>query len=327
MCRNDINFSLWCDFVERSFLEGEFKELLEKNIVNGATSNPAIFKSAFLSSNAYQADRASLKGNNAKSIYETLAIKDISLAADTLNDLYEQGNDGFISIEVDPFLCDDAQATIEEGKKLYKAIGKKNIMVKVPATNAGYIAMEELMGEGIHVNATLIFSPNQAKECVEAFERAIKKLDKNIELPKGVISVFVSRLDSKLDSKLEELNLPTAKAGIFNAIKIYDLIESYNLKNIRTLFASTGVKRDDLEADYYIKELLLKNSVNTAPLGTIKAFINSTDAKEIKLNNEYVEFFEILEKNNIDIQNIYNELMNEGLVSFKDAFKQILDEL
>ena len=319
------NFSLWCDFVERDFLKVEFREFLDKEVFNGATSNPAIFKSAFLTSPAYQNEREKLKDLDTKDIYEKLAIEDIKLAADTLNPLYESNNDGFISIEVDPSLCDDAKATIEEGKRLFKEIGKPNVMIKVPATNAGYIAMEELMSSGIHVNATLIFSPNQAKECVESFGRASQKLSGS--LPKGVISVFVSRLDSKLDDKLEALNLPVAKAGIYNAIKIYDLIESYNLSNVRTLFASTGVKRSDLDSDYYIKELLFKNSVNTAPLGTIKEFLKSNDAKEIELTQDYVVFFNKLEENNIDIQAVYDELVKEGLVSFKDAFNQILEEL
>lgn len=323
----DINFSLWCDFIERDFLKGEFKELLAQNVFNGATSNPAIFKSAFLSSKAYQEDRNSLKGQDAKSIYENLAIQDIKLAADTLMPLYKENNDGFISIEVDPFLCDDAGATIDEGKRLYHAIGRENVMIKVPATKAGYKAMEELMGSGIHVNATLIFSPEQATNCIKAFEKATKKLDKKTKLPQGVISVFVSRLDSKLDNKLEAVNLPVSKAGIYNAIKIYDLIESYNLSNVRTLFASTGVKRADLKADYYIKELLFKNSVNTAPLPTIKEFIKTNDAKEIQLTKEYVIFFKELKNNGINIEDTYDELIQEGLASFKDAFGQILKEL
>jgi len=321
----DINFSLWCDFVERDFLSVEFKELLEKKAFNGATSNPAIFKSAFLNSSAYQEDIVKLKGTDSKKVYENLAKKDISLAADILKLLYDVDNDGFISIEVDPFLCDDAQATINEGKRLFREIGKDNVMIKIPATEAGYEAMEELISSGIHVNATLIFSPTQAKKCVESFQRGSNKVEGS--LPKAVISVFVSRLDSKLDDKLEALKLPVAKAGIYNAIKIYDLIESYNLSNVRTLFASTGVKRDDLDADYYIKELLFRNSVNTAPLGTIKEFLKSNSAKEITLTQDYVEYFQKLEENNIDMQSIYNDLMKEGLVSFKDAFNQILKEL
>ncbi len=321
------NFSLWCDFVERDFLKGEFRELLGKEVFNGATSNPAIFKSAFLTSKAYQEDRKKLKDFESKTVYEKLAIEDIKRAAIVMSELYKNDNDGFISIEVDPFLSDDAEGTIEEGKRLYKSIGFDNVMIKVPATKAGYEAMEELMSEGINVNATLVFSPEQAKCCAEAFKKATKRLDKNCKIPKGVISVFVSRFDSKLDDKLKALNLPTAKTGIYNAIKIYDLIESYNLPHIRTLFASTGVKSAALKSDYYIKELLFKNSVNTAPLGTIKAFLSCEKVQEKQLTKEYVGFFNMLEDNDIDMEEVYSELLFEGLASFKDAFKQILKEL
>ena len=180
--------------------------------------------------------------------------------------------------------------------------------------------MQELMRSGIHVNATLIFSPTQAKECMEAFKRA-----NNTEV-KGVVSVFVSRFDSKLDKQIEALGMQTSKIGIYNASMIYDLIEAYNLPNVRTLFASTGVKSDDLETDYYIKELLFKNAVNTAPLGTIKAFMDSK-AVEKEPTREYVEYFEKLENHGIDMQKVYDELLDDGLVSFKDAFAQILKEL
>jgi transaldolase len=330
MCNEKMNFSLWCDFVERNFLEKEFNELLEENIVNGATSNPAIFKSAFLGSVAYEEDRQKLQGKDAKEIYETLAIKDIRLAAEKLAPLYQAKKDGFISIEVDPFLCHDAKGTIEEGRRLYSLIGKDNVMIKVPATDEGYEAMEELMSEGINVNATLIFSPSQAKHVTEAFKRATLRFKDNVKgkrEPQGVVSVFVSRFDSKLDEKLKNLGLEEAKVGIYNALKIYDLIESYQLENVRTLFASTGVKRDDLSADYYIKELYVKNAINTAPLNTIKAFIKSKQPQEIKNTKEYETFFEKLEDNGIDMQQIYTQLMNEGLEAFKNAFKQILNEL
>lgn len=125
-----LKFSLWCDFVEKSFLETEFVELIDKGIINAATSNPAIFKSAFLGSKAYADAKAALKGKAPKEIYEALAIDDIKLAASKLLASYEKGDDGFISIEVDPLLCDDAQATIEEGRRLFKAIGYPNVMIK-----------------------------------------------------------------------------------------------------------------------------------------------------------------------------------------------------
>ena len=168
MYNENIKFALWCDFVERSFLDGEFKSLLDDGVINGATSNPSIFKSAFLSSQAYQEDKKRLSQMSPKETYEAMAVYDIQKAADKMSKNFESGDDGFISIEVDPNFCDDANSTYEEGRRLYETIGRKNVMIKVPATNAGYEAIEMLMSDGIHVNATLIFSYNQAKKAIEA---------------------------------------------------------------------------------------------------------------------------------------------------------------
>ncbi len=323
----DLKFSIWCDFVERSFLDGEFVELINKKIINGATSNPAIFKSAILTSQAYKDDVKLLKNKNPKEIYEALAIKDIKKAAQKLLPLYKKGDDGFISIEVDPFLCDDAQGTIKEGKRLFSQIDMPNVMIKVPATDAGYEAMTALISEGINVNATLIFSTKQTKNCLDAFSAGNSLFDGK-KLPKAVISVFVSRFDRKLDAKLKTIGLPVSKVGIYNAIEVYKLIKGYGLDNVRTLFASTGVKGDDLPADYYIRELLLKNSINTAPLATIESFISSNKADtEVKASEKTGDILNLLQENSIDLDSVCDDLMQEGLSSFKDAFKEILDAL
>ncbi len=325
-------FSLWCDFVEREFLQSGFVKLLEKHIVNGATSNPAIFKSAFLSSAAYKEDIEKLKGEDPKKIYETLAIKDIQISADLLLNLYEKDDDGFISIEVDPALCDDTTGTIEEGVRLFTSINRPNVMIKVPATDAGYEAMQVLLSKGINVNATLIFSPDQANSCMEAFAKGSTIFsDTNPEkpLPKAVISIFVSRFDRKMDALFLEKEIPTALLGIYNATKIYYNIQKWALPNVRALFASTGVKGNDLPKAYYVTELLYENSVNTAPLETIDAFVQ-TGIKQTKkpIEEEIIEnFFLLLEEKNIDIKAIYNTLLEEGLDAFKIAFKEILEEL
>ncbi|MDD3323590.1 MAG: transaldolase [Sulfurospirillaceae bacterium] len=333
MYKKDSNFALWCDFVERSFLDGEFVELLNNNIVNGATSNPSIFKSAFLTSKAYAKDKEELFGKSPKEIYESLAIGDIKSAASKLLPLYESGDDGFISIEVDPFLCDDVEGTIAEGKKLFELINFPNVMIKIPATTAGFKAMEALISQGINVNATLVFSMFQAEKCLEAFKKGNDEFCKNNTskaLPKGVISVFVSRFDRELDDFFRAINFPQSRLGIMNALRIYHLIEEYGLSNIRCLFASTGVKGDALSADYYIKELLCKNSINTAPLSTIKYFIaQPKEAVEVVVDKEEVElFFDKLRSDaNIDIEKVCSKLMQEGLGAFREAFEEILKEL
>jgi len=324
--RENLNFSLWCDFLERDFLDNGFLELLKNQTVNGVTSNPAIFKDAILNSQAYKKDIEVQDTLTAKEKYENLAIEDIKKSAIHLEKLYKEGDDGFVSIEVDPNLCNDTKATINEAKSLYDRIGKKNVMIKIPATSAGYEAISELIASGISVNATLIFSPLQAQKCLDAFKLGYEKLSIKQTLPKGVISVFVSRFDRKLDKKLGELG---GFLGIINATKIYNMIESFGLKEVKTLFASTGVKGDSYPADYYITNLLYKNSVNTAPLNTIKAFIKNGNFKEkLPQNGEEIEeFFNKIEKLGIDMEKIYQELIDEGLNSFIDAFKQILETL
>ena len=161
------NFSLWCDFIENSFLDNEFLDLLSCGI-NGATSNPAIFKNAILTSPIYKDKILKLRSKKAKEIYEELAIIDIQKAADKLSPLFYQGNDGYISFEIDPRLHDNTTLSLGEAKRLYTSIAKDNVMIKIPATKASYEVMYELMKNGISVNATLIFSLEQSQKCFEA---------------------------------------------------------------------------------------------------------------------------------------------------------------
>ena len=325
--KNNINYSLWCDFIERDFLENEFQELIKKGIIFGATSNPAIFEQSITSSGAYQQQIGMLQANDAKKIYEELAITDIKRAAELLYPLYDSDNNkGFISIEVDPTLCDDAKKTIQEGVRLYQTIGYNNVMIKIPATKAGYIAMESLSGMGINVNATLIFTPNQAIECAKALDNGIKKSTKDT---KGVISVFVSRFDRELDKKLEVLKIDPSTTGIINATKCYYEIEKFNNSNIRTLFASTGVKGDNLTPSYYIENLIYPNSVNTAPLKAIKEYIKNGVFKQSNIisEDECDRYFALLKENEIDIKKIGEKLLIDGLEAFKASFKQMLNRL
>lgn len=322
----EIKFSLWADFIERDFLDKGFKELIEKGIVNGATSNPAIFKEAILNSPAYQSQLADMEGIPAKEKYEALAIFDIQKAADTLRPLYDAGKDGFVSIEVDPYLCDDTHSTIDEGKRLYAAVGRPNVMIKVPATDAGYPAMEALLSAGIPVNATLVFSKEQAVNCAKAFAKGIDEYGKKIDT---VISVFVSRIDRALDDILRNHSVPTGLAGIYNASTVYDAVEAMQVPGCRTLFASTGVKGDDLRPSYYVEELLAKNSVNTAPLATIDAFVASGSSSiKLPIDDKLIEkLFASIEKAGIDFDDIVATQIEDGLSAFKTAFKAILDEL
>ncbi|MDY0116336.1 MAG: transaldolase [Sulfurimonadaceae bacterium] len=322
----ELKFSLWADFIERAYLDGEFKELIDKKIINGATSNPAIFKSAFLTSSAYKEQLATLQGCSAKEKYEALAIFDIQKAADILKPLYDSGDDGYVSIEVDPFLCDNAKATIDEAKRLYSAIGRENVMIKIPATSAGYIAMETLSGLGIAINATLIFSEKQAMACAEAFAKGAKVAP---QIAATVISVFVSRIDRALDSLLIEKGITPALTGVYNSALIYGKVEHMQVPKCRTLFASTGVKGDGLPAHYYVDALLGLNSINTAPIDTIKAFdTNGKKVQSLPLDAKIIaEHFMKIKESGIDFDAVIQKQIEDGLEAFKEAFQEIMEAL
>ncbi len=322
----DLKFSLWADFIERDYLDNEFKELIEKKIINGATSNPAIFKNAILNSSAYKEQLETFEGKSPKEKYEALAIYDITKAADILRPLYDAGDSGYVSIEVDPFFCDDAKATIAEGKRLFKTINRPNVMIKVPATPAGYEAMEELISVGIPVNATLIFTKDQAIACANAFKRGTYKFAKEVD---SVISIFVSRVDRALDAELIKKGVTPALSGIYNSADIYAQIEQMEVKGCRALFASTGVKDDSLPKHYYIEKLLAYNSVNTAPVDTIKAF-HKEGVKEaaLPIDRAVIEaHFLELQEAGIDFEAVLQTQIADGLEAFKDAFTDILERL
>jgi len=326
MYLEDLKFSLWADFIERDYLDKEFKDLINDGIINGATSNPAIFKNAILNSPAYKEQLSTLGSLSAKEKYEAVAIYDIKKAADILKPLYDAGNDGYVSIEVDPFLCDDAEATIKEGKRLFSEIDRANVMIKVPATDAGYIAMEELSASGIPVNATLIFKKDQAISCAKAFERGCERNAKSVDT---VISIFVSRVDRALDATLSEKGVEVALSGIYNTADIYNVIEAMNVSGCRALFASTGVKDDSLPAYYYVDKLLAYNSVNTAPIDTIKAFhIGGEKEKALPISQEVIQaHFAEVKNAGIDFEAILDTQIADGLDAFKVAFNDILESL
>lgn len=328
----DTKFSLWCDFIERDFINAGFKDLISKGVINGATSNPAIFKSAFLTSQAYKETITRYsKKKSPKELYEILATQDIKTAAYKLLTNYANGDDGFISIEVDPELFDDSVMSVKEGKKLFNAIKMPNVMIKLPACERGYLAMSELVKKGINVNATLVFSTEQVKCCLDAFEKGLKGYKKrypNAPQPECVISVFVSRFDRALNEKLKAASIECDKYGIYNATLAYYQVEERGLKNVRALFASTGVKEGKLAKDYYIDELLFAHSVNTAPLDAIKAFEARDHKAKKPVDKASIEkFFDACQKAGVKYDQVCKELFSDGIRSFKEAFKEIMDAL
>lgn len=322
----DLKFSLWADFIERDYLDNEFRELIDAKIINGATSNPAIFKNAILNSPAYLSQLETLEDLDPKQKYEAVAIFDIQKAADILRPLYDKGDDGYVSIEVDPYLCDDTEGTIAEGKRLFATIERPNVMIKVPATDAGYKAMEALTSEGIPVNATLIFKKSQAIQCAEAFAKGVANHGSKVDT---VISIFVSRIDRALDKYLAEHGVEVALSGIYNTADIYNEIEAMQVEGCRALFASTGVKDDSLPAHYYVEKLLAYNSVNTAPIDTIKAYYeNGSKEKALPIDGKVIQaHFDKLADIGIDFDTVLTQQIEDGLEAFKDAFQEILEAL
>ncbi|MDR0664056.1 MAG: transaldolase [Helicobacteraceae bacterium] len=308
-------FSLWIDYLDRDFIVGDLPEYLRRG-ARGVTTNPAIFKQAIVGKDSYKTQIERLKGAGVlgKRLYEALAIADAQNAADALKPYFD-GQDGFVSIEVDPAFAYDAPSAIEEARRLHKAIGRENVMIKIPATNEGVIAIKELLKLGIPTNATLVFSTDQTRKLLSAAKGSQTPL---------VISVFVSRFDREIDERLpKELR---AKTGIINAANHYNMIANADGKNVRALFASTGVKGGGLSADYYIRELLGDNLINTAPLTAIDAFLASGD-RENRLPiapEKIAAFFGELDAKGIDFERLCDKLLAEGLALFERAFSDII---
>jgi len=289
--------SVWLDFLARGFVaKGELKKLIDNDGLKGVTSNPSIFEKAIGSSNEYDGAIAkALKGGDrpVAELFELLAVEDIQLAANVLRPVYDRlkGADGFVSLEVSPYLAMDTKGTIAEAKRLWKHVDRKNLMVKVPATPEGLPAIQQLIGEGVSINITLLFS---RKVYVQVAEAYLAGLEKHVAAggdPSHVASVasfFVSRIDSAvdklLDEKIAQANDPSekerlaalkGKVAIANAKLAYqeykhlfagprwDKLKAKGAKPQRLLWASTGTKNKDYSDVLYVEELIGADTVNT----------------------------------------------------------------
>ncbi|MBZ7987210.1 transaldolase [Campylobacter canadensis] len=310
-------YSIWCDFIENSFLDNEFIQLLRADKFCGATSNPSIFKNAISTSAYYKNKISQLNIKDKKELFLFLALEDIKKAAKKMAYLYKKdNNDGFISYELEPTLCDNAAASIAQGLRIANLVNMPNLMIKVPATKAGYEVMYTLAAHGISINATLIFSQEQAKACNDAISSGIKKSKSN---NKGVVSIFVSRLDAALNYKYSQKN----QIGIQNAIYCANSVKD---ENVRALFASTGVKSKDLNKDYYLEELAFLNTINTAPLDAILAYKNKKSPIALTSEEKAKEF--IFKTLSIEEYNqACKKLLNDGLEQFNKAYDDILNIL
>src|SRR4051812_13516312 len=347
--------AVWLDFLARGFIaKGELKKLIDSDGVKGVTSNPAIFEKAIGSSDEYDASiaKALKKGDRAVAdLFEAVAVEDIQNAADVLRGVYDatHGGDGFVSLEVSPYLANDTRGTIVEAERLWKDVHRKNLMVKVPATEAGLPAIEALIAKGISINITLLFSQKVYREVAEAYIAGLEKYVAGGGDPSHVASVasfFVSRIDSAVDKQLDEkiakANDPSekerlaalkGKVAIANAKMAYqdykklfagsrwEKLAARGAKPQRLLWASTGTKNKDYSDVLYVEELIGPNTVNTVPPATLDAFRDhGTTRDSLEENVEDARrVLSELERSGISLDAITAELVKDGVKLFADA--------
>lgn len=338
--------SVWLDNIDKNMLHnGHLAGLIDVG-ARGQTSNPSIFEKA-IASGQYDDHIAGIKqkGASAEEIYWDIAMKDIRLAADMFRPVYDitGGHDGFVSLEVSPILANDTKGTIEQAVKLWGLLDRKNVMIKIPATDAGLKAIPEVIKRGINVNVTLIFGPTRYKQVLDAYIQGLKQCQ-NPESIQSVASVFISRVDSLVDEQLVKLDKQhlNGKAGITQALQCYYLQQSYNnssdwsmlaaagANKLRPLWASTSVKNPDYNPLMYVAGLLTPGSVNTVPDNTLQDVLSSDIDKwnsNFASQEDVDSTAEELETAGVSLEEVYSELEAQGVSKFVDAFDSLLDTI
>lgn len=352
--------SVWLDHIRRSLLTtGELEELIKQGL-RGMTSNPTIFDQAISQSNDYREQIRSLvqQGKSEHEIYEALAIEDVQRAADQFHPIYQEANqavdgiapsygfDGYVSLEANPHLAHDTAGTIEEVRRLHRAVGRPNVMFKIPATPEGIPAIEQLVGEGINVNVTLMFSVKHYEAVTEAYfsglEKRVRTAQRVIPIA-SVASFFVSRMDSKLDPRLSRRNLDdlVGKIGIGNAKYVYHRfteifrsdrwlqLAEYGARVQRVLWGSTSTKNPDYPDTMYVDNLIGPQTVNTMPPSTLEAFMDHGTVERTVDQNlaESLAYLERLENAGINLIAIGDELQREGVEKFAKSYDDLLETI
>ncbi|MEG3148970.1 transaldolase [Sphingomonas sp. ZT3P38] len=351
--------AVWLDFVDRKFLaEGGLQKLVDEDGLTGVTSNPSIFEKAMGHGTAYdealaEFDRAH-PGAPAMQRYEHLAIQDIQAAADTLRPVYDRlgAKDGYVSLEVSPYLANDTDGTIAEAKKLWAAVDRPNLMIKIPGTPAGVPAIAATIDAGINVNVTLLFSFDAYKSVALAYVDGLEdRVSRGEPIDKiaSVASFFVSRIDSKIDDKIdarvkdgdadaEALKAVRGKVAIANAKLAYAWYEEFVASDRwqalaakgampqRLLWASTGTKNPDYPDTLYLDTLIGKDTVNTVPPKTLDAFRErGTAAATLTADVDGARHvLAEAERLGLDLGEITDTLVEEGVTSFSKAFDDLL---
>ena len=344
--------SPWLDFLARGLIqEGELARLVHEEGVRGVTSNPTIFQKAIASGEAgydEQLREVAAQEDDPKLIFQTLAVRDIQDACDVLRTVWDGGRglDGWISLEVDPTLAHDTQATIEEAQRLSALVDRPNLYVKVPATPAGLPAIEELIAQGIPINVTLVFSLERHAEVMDAYLRGVQRLADEGGDPGSVCSVasfFVSRVDTEMDRRLEAVGRDDLRGAvaIANAKLAYaqwqqhftgerwETLEARGASPQWCLWASTSTKDPSLRDTLYVEALVGPHTVNTMPMETLKA-MQDRGIVEATLEtgvDEARTLFERLREAGVDLDDAFATLEREGVEKFEDSFRELIDEI
>ena len=353
--------SIWLDYIRRNLLtSGELKKLIDEDGLRGMTSNPAIFEKAIVGSTDYTDLLQSLAQKHdldAKARYEVLAIRDIQDAADFLRPVYDatRRRDGYVSLEVSPYLARDTNGTLDEARRLWKAVARENVMIKVPGTAEGIPAFQQLIGEGININVTLLFAQEVYEKVAEAYIAGLEQLSAtggDVSKMASVASFFISRIDTLVDSKVNEklkakpdaqqealLKGILGKVAIANGKLTYqkylqifsgprwEKLAARGAQTQRVLWASTSTKNPAYRDVIYVEELIGKDTVNTVPPATLDAFREHGRVRESLTENieSAKQTMSDLAKVGISMKDVTDQLTVEGVKLFADAFDKLLE--
>jgi transaldolase len=341
--------SVWIDYLSRDLIESSaLTKAIAEDAVVGVTSNPSIFQKALAHGHAYDDQIASSEEGDAESIFLGLALEDVATACDLLRPVWErtQAGDGYVSIEVEPTLAADTKATIEQAIHFHEAIARPNLLVKIPATDAGVPAIEEMTARGYSINVTLIFSLNRHRQIAEAYLRGLERLlasGGDASRVHSVASFFVSRVDTEADRRLDQLDRADLKGrlGIANAKLAYEQYQELFMgerwetlgaagaTKQRCLWASTSAKDPALRDTLYVEELIGPETISTMPSDTIRAFQDhGRVALTLDSGLEDAKYlFNQLYAAGMDYDDVVATLEREGIEKFRASFTQLLEEI
>jgi transaldolase / glucose-6-phosphate isomerase len=337
--------SPWLDQISRKLVEsGELQRLIDEDSLQGVTSNPSIFEKAILGSNDYDEELKSMakEGRSTREIYRAIVVKDLQMAADVLRPVYDEtgGADGYISLEVAPRLARDTEGTLEQARMYWELLDRPNAMIKIPGTDEGVPAIEQAIYEGMNVNVTLLFAVDAYAQVAEAFIRGLERRleeGKSVDIH-SVASFFVSRVDTEVDKRLAAIGREDlqGKAALANARAAYrrfrEIFQGDRFATLRDagapvqrpLWASTGVKNTKYPETLYVDELVGPDTVNTMPMPTLLAVAERGEIRAGSVEDDPATVLDTLAEAGIDLADVTNQLLDEGIDSFKVAMAGLL---